>query len=319
MTINIALTSYPRRITNCVPVINSVLENTLVPDRIYLTLSHLEFPNYEQSLPIDLYRLIMTSNKVILNWVEDNYKSMKKVFPILPYLEDEDVIIDIDDDMILPKDFIESRIRDFKNYGCKYPITSNLSKTMNIDSLVMSAYSLMQKKMLNGYEKFVTKEILNTFNDDRTYLYLMYMNGYELKPCTKYSVNKVNGIQQLDISPRSGYSYTVGQEYDVVVDSVVRKISNGRSINECFGLFNEDGINIEHHDDIKQKPKTKIERQSEDLSIKPISGIVDDGVISKFSSVELDIDKLFQYNLKKQSSMIWYMFQEKEVRTITLK
>ena len=84
----------------------------------------------------------MTSNRVILNWVEDNYKSMKKLFPVLPYLEDEDVIIDIDDDMILPKDFIESRVKDFKEYGCKYPITSNLSKTMNIDSLVVSAYSL---------------------------------------------------------------------------------------------------------------------------------------------------------------------------------
>ena len=142
MTINIVITSYPRRITNCVPVINSVLENTLVPDRIYLTLSHLEFPNYERDLPTNLHRLIMTSNKVILNWVEDNYKSMKKLFPVLPYLEDEDVIIDIDDDMILPKDFIESRVKDFKEYGCKYPITSNLSKTMNIDSLVVSAYSL---------------------------------------------------------------------------------------------------------------------------------------------------------------------------------
>ena len=106
MTINIVLTSYPRRITNCVPVINSVLENTLVPDRIYLTLSHNEFPNYEKDLPSDLYRLIMTSNKVILNWVEKNHKSMKKVFPILQYLEDDDIIIDIDDDMLLPRDFI---------------------------------------------------------------------------------------------------------------------------------------------------------------------------------------------------------------------
>lgn len=39
-TINIALTSYPKRISNCVTVINSVLENTVLPDRIYLTLSH---------------------------------------------------------------------------------------------------------------------------------------------------------------------------------------------------------------------------------------------------------------------------------------
>ena len=103
----------------------------------------------------------------------------------------------------------------------------------------MQCYSLFQKKMLNGYEKFVTKEILNTFNDNRTYLYLCHMNGYGLKPCTKYSINNVDGIQQLNIAPRSGYSYAVGQQYDMVADSVVRELSNGKSINECFNLFND--------------------------------------------------------------------------------
>ena len=285
MTINIVLTSYPRRITNCVPVINSVLENTLVPDRIYLTLSHLEFPNYERDLPTNLHRLIMTSNKVILNWVEDNYKSMKKLFPVLPYLEDEDVIIDIDDDMILPKDFIESRVKDFKEYGCKYPITSNLNKTMNIDSLVVSAYSLFQKKMLNGYEKFVTKEILNTFNDDRTYLYLCHMNGYKLKPCTKYSVNKVDGIQQLDVPPHSGYSYAIGNRYDEIADGVVKQMSNGRSINECFNLFNDKQfIQDEKHQQKIEKESTKLQIVNCSTSKQPISQ---------------NIAKIFQYNLKK--------------------
>ena len=50
-TINICMTSYPKRIGNCVKVINSILENTVLPDRIYLTLSHLEFPNWEKDIP----------------------------------------------------------------------------------------------------------------------------------------------------------------------------------------------------------------------------------------------------------------------------
>ena len=86
MTINIVLTSYPRRITNCVPVINSVLENTLVPDRIYLTLSHLEFPNYERDLPTNLHRLIMTSNKVILNWIKGKCDMSSAIKSISSYL-----------------------------------------------------------------------------------------------------------------------------------------------------------------------------------------------------------------------------------------
>lgn len=85
-TINICMTSYPKRISNCTKVIQSVLDNTVLPDRIYLTLSHLEFPNWEKDIPEDLYKLIMTSDRVILNWVENNTKSFKKVFPVLQYL-----------------------------------------------------------------------------------------------------------------------------------------------------------------------------------------------------------------------------------------
>ena len=53
-TINICMTSYPKRIGNCAKVIDSILENTVLPDRIYLTLSHLEFPDGEKNLPDDL-------------------------------------------------------------------------------------------------------------------------------------------------------------------------------------------------------------------------------------------------------------------------
>lgn len=238
-TINIALTSYPKRIENCVPVINSVLDNTVQPDRIYLTLSHQEFPNWEQSLPKELYHLIMTSNKVILNWVEENTKSMKKVFPILPYLDDDDIIIDIDDDMLLPRDFIESRIKDFNDNNREHPITSNQLKSINLENYVLQCYSLFQKKMLDGHEKFVTKEILGTCNDDRTYLYLCHLNGYSLVPCTKYCIGKnPHNIVPLNVPPRGEYKYDIGQNYDDIAEPIIRELSGGRRIYECFGLFN---------------------------------------------------------------------------------
>ena len=44
--------------------------------------------------------------------------------------------------MLLPKDFIESRINDFERNGKSHPITSNLKKSINLDNLIMSAYSL---------------------------------------------------------------------------------------------------------------------------------------------------------------------------------
>ena len=211
----------------------------MVPDRIYLTLSRQEFPNYEKDLPAELYRMSMTSNKLIINWVESNTKSMKKVFPVLPYLEDDDIIIDIDDDMLLPKDFIESRLKDFRDNGSEHPITSNNNKSINLDNLVMSCYSLFQKKMLNGHEKYVNQTVINTFNDDRTYLYLCHMNGYKLRPCTKWCVS--GKVQKLDLMPHGDYRYLIGPKYDDHVRSVVHELSGGRDIDQCFGLF-VDGI-----------------------------------------------------------------------------
>ena len=35
---------------------------------------------------------------------------MKKILPILKYLQDDDIIIDADDDILFPKDLIESRL-----------------------------------------------------------------------------------------------------------------------------------------------------------------------------------------------------------------
>ena len=287
-TINIALTSYPRRITNCAKVIKSVLENTVVPDRIYLTLSHKEFPNWEQDLPQDLYRLTMTSNLVVLNWVDENFKSMKKVFPILPYLEDDDIIISIDDDLLLPPDFIESRMKDFKANGGRFPITSNLSRTVNLDNLVMSCYSLFQKKMLNGYEQFLTDKVLNTFNDDRTYLYLCHLNGYLLKPCTKwcYGTGDSKGIQKLPIAPRSDYQYLIGPQYDATVAQVVADLCDGNAIGDCFGWFKT------HQAARRTKADEKVEVDAKQLSLTK-SGVIGTPEISQ------NIASIFQYNLKK--------------------
>ena len=174
----------------------------------------------------------MTSNRVILNWVEDNTKSMKKVFPVLPYLEDDDIIIPCDDDMLLPKDF--------RDNNCEHPITSNICKTINMDNMVFTVYSLVQKKMLNGWEKLNVPLVLNTYNDDRTYLYLCHLNGYKLVPCTKYCYTQgdSHGIEKLPIVPRSGYQYKVGPLYDDEIAPLISQLSNGKRIGECFGLFN---------------------------------------------------------------------------------
>ena len=56
---------------------------------------------------MDLVRLEENSPEFTINWVSGpNTKTMKKVFPVLPLIEDDDIVIYTDDDFILPSGFV---------------------------------------------------------------------------------------------------------------------------------------------------------------------------------------------------------------------
>lgn len=241
MTVNAAMTSYPPRIGGVASVIRSLLDGTVVPDRVFLTLCSSQFPEFERSLPEDLRRLALSDSRVCLKWVEVDTKSMKKVFPILPYLRDDDLILTVDDDMKVPPDLLESRLRDFEANGSRSPITSNLSNSVNLSNTkVVTCYSLFQKGMLEGSQRLLTREVLDTGNDDRTYLYLLHLNGYSPVSCSKWCVNRGSSVQPLPVAPRSSYRYKVGTEYDQVLAPLIERLSGGRRIGQCKGLFRSD-------------------------------------------------------------------------------
>lgn len=118
------MTSWPKRIVNCACVIKAVLNNTLKPDAVYLNLSQEEFPNGERDVPMELISMFRKQPTFKINWVSGpNTKTMKKVFPILPLLQDDDIIIDIDDDLDLPRDFVQVRLQEFIEHSRMFPIS----------------------------------------------------------------------------------------------------------------------------------------------------------------------------------------------------
>ena len=92
----VSFTSWPKRINNVAKVIFSLLNQSVKPDSIELNLSIEEFPNKENDLPNELK--IMYENKLfIINWVDKNTKSFKKLFPTLKkYYGDDYYILTID-------------------------------------------------------------------------------------------------------------------------------------------------------------------------------------------------------------------------------
>lgn len=236
----VSLTSWTKRIYNVKKVVESIMNNTIKPDRVYLNLSKEEFSGIK--LPQDLVDYFNFDERLFINWVDGpNTKAMKKVFPILDYLQDDDIIIDADDDILFPVDLIESRLSDFNKMGRNCCITSNTHPTVGFNHrmYVVSAMSLFQKKMLSHWKKFVNQDILNTNNDDRTYLTLIWLNGYLNKCCTKWDIYGLLDSEynmKLSDSMSGEKCIKMGKIYDRIAQNVFNKISDKKII-DSFGFW----------------------------------------------------------------------------------
>lgn len=235
MKIVISFTSWKKRIGNCKKVVESVLGNTMKPDRVYLNLSKDEFGD-ESNLPKDLVELFEKDDRLFFNWCDGNTKQFKKVFPILQYLDDEDIVIATDDDIALPNDFIENRVNQFKSLGGNHPISSALKKCHIGDTFVVSTPVTFSAKMLHGWERFVNKTVIDTGNDDRCMLVIFWFNGYKTRPTNRYSKRGLDQNFPVNpVEPLKG-SYIVGSDFDSAVAHWIKELT-GTVIEKSFGIW----------------------------------------------------------------------------------
>lgn len=118
----ISLTSWSKRISNIPKVIDSILENTTLPDIIVINLSLQEFPNKENDIPNEVVKYIK-KHEIEIIWSEKNDKAYKKFIPTMMKYPN-DAIICIDDDFIYPKDFISTFVKKHKEFP-KNPLSGN--------------------------------------------------------------------------------------------------------------------------------------------------------------------------------------------------
>lgn len=108
----VSLTSYPARINTVNQTIESLLNQTVKPDKIILWLSIEEFPNKEKELPKQLLDLIPKG--LTIDWCQ-NVKSYNKLIPVLKKYPNS-FIITADDDIIYNENCIKSLIDTYKKY-----------------------------------------------------------------------------------------------------------------------------------------------------------------------------------------------------------
>lgn len=239
----VCITSWPPRINyvaECIKALRAM--EPVAPDEIYLTLSREEFPGGNDDLPKDLMEQI-DGRTVILLWTLGNRKAFKKVFPVLPYLDEHDLVMTCDDDIVVMPDLLASRLEDFYHYGGQYPITANNQMSFH-GARIITPTMLFQVCMLAHWDEWVDEAVYATQNDDRTYLWALYLNGFIAQPCTKYSIDSecATGVRlprrELPRPMTAGHVHLIGRVYDAVVLPIIEKMT-GKNIDDSFGYFNK--------------------------------------------------------------------------------
>ena len=132
----ISLTTFPLRIDKVWLVIESLLRQTKLPERIILWLSIEQFPKKKRSLPKNLLKLLDDFDIFNIRFVSGDIKSHKKyLYTLIEY--PKHILITVDDDIIYPTDMIETLVDFHKKYPksiiCRY---SYYMKRDNLGGLI---------------------------------------------------------------------------------------------------------------------------------------------------------------------------------------
>lgn len=109
----VTLTTYPARIESAYYAIYSILDQSVRPNKIILTLIKEEFPNGEKDLPIEIQTLKEKGLEII--WGDENLRPHNKYFYSMQKYPNA-LIITIDDDILYPHDTIEKLINCYKKF-----------------------------------------------------------------------------------------------------------------------------------------------------------------------------------------------------------
>ena len=162
----VSMTSWAKRIYNCKPVIESLIDQSIKPNYIELNLSLDEFPNKENDLPKELIDLINNNSIIEINWVEGNDGVFKKIIPTLKKFYGKTYyLLSVDDDWLYRSDYIEMMIRFIKQYNADTFCLANARVIGNRQIYKSDCFKS------NFWEK-LTQDVIDTRIDD------MYIEHY---------------------------------------------------------------------------------------------------------------------------------------------
>lgn len=268
----VSLTSFPFRIPDIHNTIESILNQTMVPNLILLWLSEEQFPNKEKDLPQDLLNLV--SSIFEIRWCKEDLKPHKKYFYTMQEFP-KSIVITIDDDVIYDENVIKQL---YNSYLCfPYAISCNKAHLIlkdehnnispyinwneninihNIPSLALIAVGVggvLYPPGLLPKETFNIEDIKNTcLKADDLWLKVMQIRNFvpvvltpsyneglefngETQNVTLWKENKLNGENDIQLNKILSIYNDIENTNETVVDRIFR----GASLFQLQKIMNE--------------------------------------------------------------------------------
>jgi hypothetical protein len=167
----VSMTTIPNRIEHIEPVLNSILNQSVAPSKIYMNIPHVfTRENQEYIIP----DFITNNDKIIINRCED-LGPITKILPIVDVVQDPDIlIVSVDDDILYHSTMIEDLLKVYRSKGgtCVVSGTTGFGGiedgTMKIEQIEGYSGVLYKKKFLEDFDKSVFENSDCKYQDDCT-------------------------------------------------------------------------------------------------------------------------------------------------------
>lgn len=242
----VSLTSWKNRVrSNITRTIFSILDGTVRPDAVYLTLSEREWSNRTEAEYEALEDIIKISNVYenfhILMVDGPDTKCFKKLIPVMEMHKDENCIyITVDDDIIYPENFVELMVKKHREDESR-PVTASYFQRNGM-LFMWGGAALYRYEHIRGYENLLDDEIISTYEDDWFFTYVLLYNC--VKPMLApeeiyYSPSTyIQAIHDDQMYRNGGYDSirtenilngkleSLGTSFDALCDAVFEKYGN---------------------------------------------------------------------------------------------
>jgi len=174
----ISMTTWNKRIQNIPHIIDDIMANTMLPNKIVINLCIDDFPRLNDDIGDELVRKIEEHQGFIeINWLKNNTKVWKKVIPTWVKYPNA-LTISIDDDFKYPSIFIKTLYDEYTKNRKFYPVSGNHVRFFNM-RCHCGCCSLSGMRFMGDVIDILNPDIMEAGSDDIFYSFCAQKNGNE--------------------------------------------------------------------------------------------------------------------------------------------